>query len=318
MKKFKLLFIADPLENFDPVAETTLYMMREAQKRGHQVWYAQAKDLSLEDQEVQVQASQLSLKSGKDFYRIIKRQKSPALKFNAILLRKDPPFDIPFLEHLHLLARLEGQIYLGNRPSGLMLANEKLFALEFADFVPPTLVSSQKEEILKFIQKQKQGAIIKPLNQAGGRGVYYLKSAHAENLNLILENATQGYQRHLLVQSYLPAAKKGDKRILLLNGEILGSFRRIPAKGEHRANLHSGGQAKPCSLSTQEKNLVESLRSPLEKRGLDFVGLDLIDEYLIEINTTSPMGLHELKELYGKNFSKNFVNFLETKINLNL
>jgi glutathione synthase len=177
-----------------------------------------------------------------------------------------------------------------------------------------TLVSASKEELQNFIRKQKNGIVIKPLNYAGGKGVYRIQSLHSDNCNVILESATQGFTQYVVAQTYLPVVEEGDKRIMLLGQEVLGAFSRIPAPGEHRANLHAGGRAKKTRITRQDLELVALLRPTLEHLGLDFVGLDVIAGKLIEINVTSPMGLNELNNTSGGRSESKVLDYIERRV----
>ena len=314
-KSLKILFVADPLDRFDPVAETSLYLMREAQRRGHQIFCTEPKDLSARGTQVLAQAHRLKVlgKGKKDWYRIVSTKRLEVKSFDAVLLRKDPPFNMPYLHHLYLLEIISDEVYMMNHPSGVIIGNEKLLPLPFLAKTPDTLVSARRDELLKFIEGQKQGAILKPLSEAGGRGIFWVPRGKANNLNVILETMTQGYTRHVVAQTYLPEARRGDKRILLIGEEILGAFVRIPAQGEHRANLHAGGVAKPTQLTSKDLELVGLLRPVLGRLGLDFVGLDIIAGSLIEVNVTSPMGIHEINQTSRARCERKVLNYLEER-----
>ena len=315
-KTLKILFVADPLENFDPRCETTLYLMKEGSRRGHRLFHCEPKELSAQGDEIFVRCREVRINSKRNasWYRTGKIQRIKGAHFSCILLRKDPPFDQNYLHHLYLLEFLSNKVYMMNHPSGILVGNEKLLAIPFRDRVPPTLVSASKEELQNFIRKQKNGTVIKPLNFAGGKGVYVVKNLRSENCNVILDVATQGYTHHVVAQSYLPTAKQGDKRIIILGQEILGAFARIPAPHEHRANLHAGGRAIRANVTPQEMELVALLRPTLEHLGLDFVGLDVIGGKLIEVNITSPMGLNELNKTRGGRSESRVLDFIEEKI----
>ncbi len=315
-KKLHLLFVADPLDRFDPVAETTLHMMREAQNRGHKIYATTPQELNARNTEVFCHATTLQIfPPGKTPWYRRQKTESRALKdFDALLLRKDPPFDREYLHHLYLLEMASGQVYMMNDPRGILMANEKLLPLLFPDRCPDTLISCHPEELSQFIHQHPNGTILKPLGEAGGRGVYYLKGPQAENLKVILENLTEGFRRHIIAQSYLKEARRGDRRILLLGGKFLGAFTRKPAQGEHRANLHAGGQAAPAQLGPKDHALIDRLTPVLNSLGLDFVGLDLIGESLIEVNLTSPMGLHEAQSVQGGHPTRAVLDFIESKI----
>lgn len=315
-RPLKILFVTDPLTRFDPVAETTLYLMKEADRRGHGVYVTNSTGLSARGKGVwaQIQVIEVQEVGKKDWYRVKQTSKAELKSFDAILLRKDPPFDMNYLHHLYLLDMVAGEVYMMNHPGGILMANEKLFPLPFTRIVPETLISADLKELLEFIQNHPQGTILKPLEEAGGRGVFYLRNPKADNIRVLLETATQGFSRHVVAQAYLSAARQGDKRIMLVGPEILGAFLRKPAPGEHRANLHAGGKAVPASVTRRDRELVKRLCPTLAKLGLDFVGLDLIGDRLIEVNVTSPMGIHEINQTSQKKSEDQVLDFIEKKV----
>jgi len=312
-KTLKILYIADPLANFDPVAETTLYIMKEAQRRGHKNFVTTPQGISAHNATVVGRVESLRVLGGKkkNWYEISTPKRTELKRFDAILLRKDPPFDTNYINHLYLLELVSGEVYLMNHPSGILMANEKIMPLPFTGRTPPTLISADDRELSAFIQKQGKGTIIKPLGEAGGRGVFYIRDPLSENIRVILETATAGFTRHVVAQAYVPQGKRGDKRILLLGQEILGAFLRKPAKGEHRANLHAGGSALPAKISRKDREIIELLRPNLARMGLDFVGLDIIGDSLIEVNVTSPMGIHEINKVHHTRCEGKILDYIE-------
>lgn len=315
-KSLKILFVADPMENFDPRAETTLLLMKEGARRGHPLFHCRPQDLSAESDEVFARCRRVHIQRGKSqsWFRAGPVERKKAKNFSALLLRKDPPFDQNYLHHLYLLELISSDVYMMNHPSGILVGNEKLLALPFRDRIPKTLISASKEELQNFIRRQKKGVVIKPLNYAGGKGVFRVQGLGAENCNVILEAATQGFTQHVVAQAYLPIVTQGDKRLMLLGQEVLGAFARIPAPGEHRANLHAGGRAKKVRITGGDLELVALLRPTLEHLGLDFVGLDIIGEKLIEVNVTSPMGLNEINATRGGRSESKVMDFIERRV----
>jgi len=314
-KSLKLLFVADPLENFHPERETSLLLMREAARRGHQVFAATPARLSANGRRLTAAAQQLAILGiGKSpWHRAAAVKPREVAFFDAVLLRKDPPFDAEYLNHLYLLDLLSSEVYMMNHPAGVLTANEKIFPLRFPDLIPDTLVSAEFGALCDFIREQAHGAVIKPTNSSGGRGIFYLRREGADNFRVILETATADFTRHVIAQAFLPEIRKGDKRIMLLDGEILGCFIRKPARGEHRANLHSGGSAHSSPLKPSDVKIVERLRPSLKASGLDFVGLDIIGNRLTEVNVTSPMGLAEINAASGGRSEVKVIEFIEKK-----
>lgn len=315
-KSLKLLFVADPLAQFHPERETTLFMMNEAQRRGHQVYATSPERLSSRGREPEAWIERLKILGigKKPWHRVLEAKRQELRRFDAIFLRKDPPFDQNYLHHLYLLELLSEEVYMMNHPRGVLEANEKLLPLHFPDLIPATLVSAEFATLSEFIRAQPEGAVIKPINSSGGRGIFYLRNTKTENFKVVLETATDNFTRHVIAQRFLPEIRRGDKRVILLGTEILGSFIRKPAAGEHRANLHSGGSAHPSPVRPPDRRIVEALLPSLQGLGLDFVGLDLIGNHLTEVNVTSPMGLAEINAAEGIHSERKVIDFIENKL----
>ncbi len=312
----KFLFVADPLANFDFERETSLFIMHEAQRRGHEIFATLPSQLCARGREVYASCQKIKvLGPGKrNWYVILDRGKKNIPFFDAVLLRKDPPFDLDYLHHLYLLDLVSDKVAMMNPPRGILMANEKLWPLSVSPHVPPTLVSADRSELVKFVRQNQKGIVIKPIGSSGGRGVFLIRGKKSPNLNVILETATRNFTRHVVAQTYIKEIEKGDKRIMLLDGEILGAFLRKPASGEHRANLHAGGSLHRTSLNRNDLEIVDQLRPILKKHGLALVGLDIIGNYLIEVNVTSPMGLREVNVTSGGRSEKKVVDFLEKRV----
>lgn len=304
MKRKQVAFIADPLSQFNPKNETTLFFMREAARRKAEVYFCEPKDLFIENGQVKAKFLQLRMKAGKDFYQVLSEKVLNCVQMNVIFLRKDPPFDQAYLEHLQILSLIEDQVRMINRPSGILSSGEKLFPLKFAHLGPQTLISSEYEKIYQFAISQKCGTILKPLGLSGGRQIYFVSPHDLRNLEVIAEQMTDSFTRHIVLQSFLPKVRLGDKRVLLYRGSSLGAFKRIPKQGSVRSNLHAGGFARKVALTKLERHVIAELREDLLARGLDFVGLDLIDGKLTEVNVTSPMGIAEINQLDAKKIER--------------
>ncbi|HUE18303.1 MAG TPA: glutathione synthase, partial [Stellaceae bacterium] len=216
-------------------------------------------------------------------------------RMDVVLMRQDPPFDMAYITATHLLEHVRGKTLIVNDPVAVRNAPEKIFATHFPGLMPETLITSDRAAIEAF--RAKHGDIIlKPLFGNGGVGVFRLRPED-ENLNALLEIFTQLYREPIIVQRYLPAVREGDKRIILIEGEPVGAVLRVPAKGEARANLHVGGTAKKTSLTAREHDICAAIGPTLRKLGLVFVGIDVIGDYLTEINVTSPTGIQEIDRL---------------------
>ncbi len=311
------MFVSDPLENFNPEAETTLFMMKEAQARAYRIFHTTLPNLSLEGEEVFAQGHEINILGvGKrPFYRVQKQFRLNLIQSKAIFLRKDPPFDLAYLHHLYVLAQLRGRVYLMNDPIGIMSISEKIFPLWFQKYIPQTCITSSYEQMKAFSQKQKFGVVLKPLNGSGGRRIFHVRLQDS-NFKVAFETLSNEGLEYVVCQEFLPAVKKGDKRVLLLGGEILGSFTRVPPKGSHRANLHSGGSFKKSKLSSREIEIAQGVGSILLRWGIDFAGIDLIGERLTEVNVTSPMGMRELNATQKIHSEKKFMDFVEMRIRL--
>ena len=228
-------------------------------------------------------------------------------------MRKDPPFDLDFFFATHLLSLVDGsQCLVFNDPKGLREAPEKLFALNFPELIPDTLVSSDLEKLKRFMADQGGEMIVKPLEGCGGSGVFYLNRKD-RNTNAILEMATSNGQKAIMAQRYLPEIRKGDKRIIVLNGHPIGAVLRVPREDEHRGNIHVGGRCEKGNLTARDKEICRVLSPNLQKLGLYFVGLDVIGDYLTEVNVTSPTGIQEINALDGVQLESQVLDFIEQK-----
>ena len=231
---------------------------------------------------------------------------------DAVFVRNDPPFDQQYLMNTWLLDRLSHHIPVINSPRGLRTVNEKIWASQFTSIVPRTLVTRDRADMMRFIAKEKD-VIAKPTDAFGGQMVFRVKK-NDSNINVILEALTQRGTREIILQQYIPAAVKGDKRILLLNGEPLGAVLRVHAPGEHRNNFFAGGKPVAAKITPRDKEIISILKPHLQRLGLYFVGIDVIGDYLIEVNVTSPTCLQEMNRLYKKHLENQVIDFVEDLI----
>lgn len=309
--KLNIGVLADPLESFDPHNESTSFLIQEFNRRHWPVWHFELKDLFLKNGVPHGHLKQVQVKKNKSgfSYSVLKRKTANLNQMQALFLRKDPPFDLKFLDHLSLLELVDTKkTRLLNHPTWIKHANEKIFPFHFKDISPRSLISLSNQDLRAFVQKEKT-AILKPLNMAGGRDIVKVEAKNP-SLNSLLDLLTHGQSRYILAQQYLPEAQKGDKRILLWDGEILGSFLRVPGKKDFRGNLHSGAKLKKTKLTSRDKELVQTIAPQLKKLGLTFVGLDVIGTYVTEINCTSPMGIGEINQLTASQIEKKIANWL--------
>ena len=287
-KKLNFGFISDPLDGYNREAETSLFLMRAIAARGHTLFVWEPKNLFLKQNEVWGVGKKIEMTQHPHcFYRIVEEKPYPLADLDVLFLRKDPPFNQEFLYHLWLLSFLEDKVKMINPPSALLKHNEKLSILNFP-FIPATWVGSNPDELKKWAKDFKEGIVVKPLNDAGGRDVRWLKTTEEIQLD-----------RTVMAQEYLPSVSRGDKRVMLWQGKNLGAFLRKATKpGEFRANLHLGGKFEKTELTPKEKEITKAVAVWSKKERLDFVGFDMIGEKLTEINVTSPMGIRELNVLY--------------------
>jgi glutathione synthase len=289
----KLLFILDPLNALITYKDTSLAIMRAAQARGHTLWVCEQHDWQLQHELVTVDAQTFAFNVDGSWKTSDKSTVSPA-DFDAVIMRKDPPFDNEYLYSTYLLelAQQQGARIL-NDPAAIRGWNEKLSVARFPQFAPPFIVTSQQDKILAFLATH-QDIIVKPLDGMGGSGIFRLRKDDP-NIYAILETLTQFQTQTIMVQRYIPDIVKGDKRILVINGEPLPyALARIPKTGETRGNLAAGGKGVAQPLSPRDKEIAETVGSVLKQHGLFLVGLDVIGDYLTEVNVTSPTGMVEI------------------------
>lgn len=289
----KLLFILDPLDALVTYKDTSLAIMRAAQARGHELWVCEQHDWQLQHEVVTVDAQTFAFNVDGSWKTSDKSTVSPG-DFDAVLMRKDPPFDNEYLYSTYLLELAQQQgARIINDPAAIRGWNEKLSVARFPQFAPPFIVTSQQDKILAFLADH-QDIIVKPLDGMGGSGIFRLRKVDP-NIYAILETLTQFQTRTIMVQRYIPEIIKGDKRILVINGEPLPyALARIPKTGETRGNLAAGGKGVAQPLSARDKEIAETVGSLLKQHGLFLVGLDVIGDYLTEVNVTSPTGMVEI------------------------
>lgn len=297
-------FVMDPLQSLDLPWDTSLCLLRELHARGHKTFHFIPSSLSLEAGGVWGQGN-LVKPLGNHYYDLKPAPRTKLASFDAVFIRKDPPFDIDYLSLTYLLEPLAKKTLVINDPRGIRNANEKLSVLRFPHWAPPSLVSSNPDEILSFQKKAGADLVIKPLYEKGGKGVFRLKRGQSELLKKSIEKNTW-----MIAQKFIPS-RKGDKRILIWWGKILGAFSRIPPEGDFRSNLSIGGKFEKCVITPREKNLVRSISPFLLKEGLFFVGIDVRGGDLIEMNVTSPAGLVELDQLYGQRATRQLADALD-------
>ncbi|HVV64495.1 MAG TPA: glutathione synthase [Rhizomicrobium sp.] len=299
---FTIAIQMDPIEKIDIVGDSTFALALEAQRRGHALYYYGPRELALRDGKVTARARPLSVRDKRgDHFTLGEAAVRDLSAFDVVLMRQDPPFDMAYITSTHILERLQPATLVVNDPAHVRNAPEKLFVTEFRDLMPPTLITSDRLEIAAF-RAEHQDVILKPLYGNGGAGVFRVRPDD-ENLGALLEMFTMFYREPVVVQRYLPEVRQGDKRIILVDGEIAGAVNRVPAEGEARSNMHVGGRPEPTTLSAREKDICAALAPELKRRGLIFTGIDVIGGYLTEINVTSPTGIQEVRRFGGNDIA---------------
>ncbi len=288
----------DPIEAIDIQGDSTFVLALEAPPRGHGLFHYLPQHLSLKDGRVYAQMRPLQVRREKGNHCTLGAAQSVDLAtMDVVLMRQDPPFDMSYITATHLLEHVHPETLVVNDPVHVRNAPEKLFVTHFPELMPPTLITSDKREVEAF-RAEHRDIIVKPLFGNGGAGVFHI-GPEDENLNALLELFTDLYREPIIVQRYLPEVRQGDKRIILIDGRPAGAINRIPPKGEARSNMHAGGRPEKAELSTREIEICEAIGPTLQERGLIFVGIDVIGDYMTEINVTSPTGLQEIDRFDG-------------------
>ena len=305
----------DPLHTIVRKKDTTFILMLEAHARGNNVYF--------------LPSGGITFKKGKLFFSVTKvtPQKNNAQPFikhstttlsqdevSILFIRTDPPFNGEYLANTWLLDLLAETIPVINNPKGIRNVNEKIWASQFKNLTPNTIISRDKTALLEFITEEKE-VIAKPINGHGGKSIFYI-TKNETNTNVILETLTNLWQTHIVLQQFIPEAKNGDKRILLLNGEPIGALLRVHSKNDHRNNIFAGGKTKPVKINRRDIEIIEKIKPALKKEKLYFVGIDIIGEYLIEINVTSPTCVQEISQFNTKlpGLEKEIISFAEQLI----
>ena len=311
-----ILFVTDPLATFKIYKDTTFAMMREAQARGHQVLVCEPRQMAwVSGAKVQAQVTAIRLTGDKEsWYSVESTERRNLYEFDAILMRKDPPFDSEYFYATHLLEQAEREgARVFNKPRALRDHPEKLAILEFPEFIGPTLVTRSAADVRQF-HAEHQDIILKPLDGMGGTGIFRVK-AEGLNLGSIIETLNKEGAETIMVQKFLPAIDKGDKRVLVIGGQpVPFSLARIPQGGEVRGNLAAGGIGVAQPLTVRDRFIAEALGPVLNARGLLLVGLDVIGDSLTEINVTSPTCFQEIFDQTGFNVAAMFVDALESAL----
>lgn len=309
-----LAFILDPISTLKAYKDSSVAMLREAAGRGHALFALRQQDLILRDNQVIGYAKALRvMDDNAHWFEMGGAEATSLTRFDAVVMRTDPPFDTEYLYTTHLLELAQSQgARVFNRPNTLRDFNEKLAIARFPQFTVPTLVTRRAAHIKAFLAEYGD-VILKPLDGMGGAGIFRVRGGDA-NLNVIVETLTQLETRTVMAQRYIPEITQGDKRILLIDGEVVPfALARIPADGETRGNLAAGGRGVAQPLSERDREIAQTIAPVLRDLGLFLVGLDVIGDYLTEINVTSPTGFQEITQQTGFNVAGRFIDALEQR-----
>lgn len=299
MMTLKTAVQMDPIESINPRGDSSFALMLEAQNRGHGVSYYTPDTLALVDGVVSAMVAQIEVfdRPKGAHFKLGALERTDLSTFDVLHLRQDPPFDMNYITTTHLLERLHPKTFIVNPPAAVRNAPEKILVTEFPELMPATLISRDRNAIFDF-RRQHGDIIVKPLFGNGGAGVFLISQAD-QNLVSLIELFEQSFREPFIVQKYLSDVRKGDKRIILVDGEPVAAINRVPAEGEARSNMHVGGRAEASELTEREHEICRTIAPALKSRDLIFVGIDVIGGYLTEINVTSPTGIREVKRFGG-------------------
>ena len=295
----KIAVQMDPIASINPLGDSTFAMMLEAQARGHELGYYLPISLAMRDNAVSAEVAPVTVfdKPKGEHFALGAASRQDLATYDVVLMRQDPPFDMNYITLSHMLERIHPKTYVVNPPSAVRNAPEKILVTEFPDLMPPTLVTRDRAMIHAF-RKEHGNIILKPLYGNGGAGVFFLQEGD-QNLASLIELFEQSFREPFMVQKYLPDVRKGDKRIIIIDGVAVAGLNRVPADGEARSNMHVGGRPELSPLTAREQEICERIGPALRARDMIFVGIDVIGGYLTEINVTSPTGIREIKRFGG-------------------
>jgi glutathione synthase len=308
----RFVFVMDPMDRILPDKDTTFALQRAAQKRGHTSLHCEPRDVYLAEGDVWARVRRTTVSDRSPYFSLGEPEDVRLADVECVFIRKDPPFDTEYLYVTLMLEKLRGRVLVVNDPRGLRDANEKLYTLHFARYMPRTLVTSDRDRIHRFVGELSGGAVVKPLDGAGGSGVMVVSKGD-RNTRSIVDSITHEGREFAMVQEFLPAVRDGDKRVLVLAGEILGAINRIAREDDVRSNIHAGGRVEPCEVTSGERATVAAIAPRLVQDGLVFVGLDFIGGKLTEVNVTSPTGIQELSRHAGRDVAERVIEWVERR-----
>ncbi len=309
----KIAVQMDEIDNIDIKGDSTFAIMLAAQRRGAKIFCYHVDDLACQAEQVFSYGHWVTLRDevGNHVSKT-KPIRENLRQFDVLFMRQDPPFDMAYITATHILDTLKNDVLIVNNPTEVRNAPEKIFVMEFPDLMPETLITRSPLEIESF-RKKHNDIIVKPLYGNGGAGVFRLKKDDS-NLASLLELFFEKNREPLMIQPFLKDVEFGDKRIILVDGEIAGAINRVPLKGQVRSNMHVGGRPEPVKITARDKQICQALAPELKKRGLIFVGIDVIGKYLTEINVTSPTGIREIEKFDGINIADLILDAVEKKL----
>lgn len=300
----------DPFTDLAWAKDTSFAFMRGAARRGHEILHCLPRHVKNDGTDLFAFARRLRVHAAEPWLTADAPELVELNRLDAVLIRKDPPFDRDYLFLTHQLDLIRDHVLVVNDPRGIRDANEKMFAFQFAEFMPRSLVTADPADIVAFVERVGGRAVLKPLDGAGGSGVVVLSTSDT-NTRSLADIWTREGRQLAMVQEYQPAVRTGDKRVILLDGRSLGAILRVPRADDVRANIHAGGRVEATDLTPAEQRLVDAVGPKLRAHGLWFVGLDLIGERLIEVNVTSPTGIQELGRFLGRAVEEDVIAWLE-------
>ncbi len=288
----------DPITAIDISGDSTFALMLEAQRRGHSLFHYHVNALAWRDGSLHAAGEDVSVRDEKGNHATLGARRTIDLATqDVILMRQDPPFDMGYITATHLLDQIHPKTLVVNDPAEVRNAPEKLFILRYADYMPATLITRDWDELAAF-RRAHGDIILKPLYGNGGAGIFKTHKDD-QNFSSLLEMFGQLFKEPIIAQKYLPEVRAGDKRIILIDGKVAGAINRVPASHDHRSNMHAGGKAEPTTLTKREHEICEAIGPDLKKRGLIFTGIDVIGDYMTEINVTSPTGIRQVQRFGG-------------------
>lgn len=310
--KLKVAVQMDPIARINVGGDSTFALLLEAQKRGHAISYYTPDQLSMNGKDVVAPVQSLSVRDQVgDHFTLGEPKRQNLAEFDVVLLRQDPPFDLAYITSTHLLERIHPRTLVVNDPASVRNAPEKLFVLDFPELMPPTLISRNLDEINAF--RAEHGAVVmKPLHGHGGAAVFRVMPQDM-NFGSLYDMFSVTFREPWVIQRFLPEVKRGDKRIILVDGEFAGAVNRVPAEDDLRSNMVRGGAARATDLTPREREICTRIGPALRERGLLFVGIDVIDDHLTEINVTSPTGIRAIAKLGGADIAAMIWDKIEAK-----